>query len=327
MFCSAEASRSVITFFATAKPFRGHVGIIQRNALKSWTLLHPDAEVILFGDDEGASEACRELGLRHEPEVLRTNNGTKRLDFIFERAQELARHDTLCYANCDIILTHQFLAAQQRLQAWQPKYLMVGRRWDTDVAEPLNFSAADWQERIVERAKAEGIQRFYHNIDYFLFPRGLYREIPPLVIGRIWWDHWLVGKAHSLGVVVVDVSEVVCAVHQNHDYGYHPQGIEGVCQDKEARTNYQLATQDTKLGTIEDASFRLTQAGIVENLFYWLAPAKRRFREMSRKVRSVGRTRFWHPLLTLTRPIRHAFGLKRSSVPPRGRIRKHWMDQ
>jgi hypothetical protein len=317
----------VITLFSTAKPFCGHVEVIQRNALRSWKLLHPDAEVILFGDDEGASEVCRELDLRHEPEVLRTKSGAKRLDFIFGRAQELARHNTLSYVNCDIILTDQFLAAQQRLQLWRPKYLMVGRRWDTDITEPLDFSALDWEERIVDRAKAEGIQRFYHNIDYFLFPRGLYREIPALVIGRIWWDHWLVGKAQSVGAAVVDVSEVVCAVHQNHDYEYHPKGIEGVCQDEEALRNWQLARQDTRLATIEDAPFRLTREGIEENRFYWLAPAKRQFREVIRKLRSVGRTRLWHPLLTVTRPMRHAFGLKKSAAPPRGGQRKHWMDQ
>ena len=45
----------MLTFFTTAKPFRGHNAIIQRNALKSWTLLRPDVEVILFGDDEGAA--------------------------------------------------------------------------------------------------------------------------------------------------------------------------------------------------------------------------------------------------------------------------------
>jgi hypothetical protein len=46
----------MLTFFTTAKPFVGHSGIIQRNALRSWKLLDPDVEVILFGDEEGAAE-------------------------------------------------------------------------------------------------------------------------------------------------------------------------------------------------------------------------------------------------------------------------------
>ena len=34
----------MLTLFTTAKPFKGHSAIIQRNALKSWTLLDPDIE-------------------------------------------------------------------------------------------------------------------------------------------------------------------------------------------------------------------------------------------------------------------------------------------
>src|SRR5262249_19151083 len=65
----SAAGNHSCTFFATAKPFEGHSGIIQRNALKSWMLLHPNVEVILFGDDKGAAEIAAELGLRHVPFV------------------------------------------------------------------------------------------------------------------------------------------------------------------------------------------------------------------------------------------------------------------
>gem|GEM_PF-7001836 len=46
----------MLTLFTTAKPFEGHSGVIQRNTLKSWKLLHPDIEIILFGDDAGGAE-------------------------------------------------------------------------------------------------------------------------------------------------------------------------------------------------------------------------------------------------------------------------------
>lgn len=319
----------MLTLFSTPKAFRGHSDVIQRNALKSWKLLHPDVEVILFGDDEGTGEVCRELGLCHEPNVLRSKHGTKRLDSIFGRAQEIARHDVLSYVNCDIILPREFVAALQRLLVWRQKFLMVGCRWDTDITEPIDFSRPTWEKEIVARAHAEGIRRFYHAIDYFLFPRGLYAQIPPLVIGRIWWDHWLVGKAYASGAAVVDVSEVVCAVHQNHDYGYHPQGWTGVWQDEEAQRNYELASRETRLRTIEDATYRLTAWGVQANRLYWLAPAKRQCRHVSRKVRGTLRTKVWHPLLHLTRPIRHALGLKQDAVraPLRDNQRRHWMDQ
>ena len=98
----------MLTVFSTAKPFHGHSGIIQRNALKSWTLLHPNVEVILFGDEDGAAETCRDLGIRHEPQVRLNENGTKYLNYIFDRANEISRHGILCYANCDIMLGSDF---------------------------------------------------------------------------------------------------------------------------------------------------------------------------------------------------------------------------
>jgi hypothetical protein len=98
----------MLTFFTTAKPFRGHNGVIQRNALRSWTLLHPNVEVILFGEDEGTVGTAGELGIRHEPYTEKNESGSNRLDYMFLRAQEIARHEVLCYSNCDILLMQDF---------------------------------------------------------------------------------------------------------------------------------------------------------------------------------------------------------------------------
>ena len=108
---SAEEGLGLLTFFTTAKPFKGHDGVIQRNALKSWKLLHPDIEVIVFGDDLGAAEVCEEYGLRHEPEVERYNSKFPFANAMFTRAQQIARHDYICYSNCDIVLFGDFLKA------------------------------------------------------------------------------------------------------------------------------------------------------------------------------------------------------------------------
>lgn len=93
----------MITLFTTPTPFVGHIAVIHRNALQTWKCLHPDVGVILFGNDEGAAAVCRELGIRHVPEVRRNGDGTKYLASIFDQAQEIASHNVLCYANCDIL--------------------------------------------------------------------------------------------------------------------------------------------------------------------------------------------------------------------------------
>lgn len=298
----------MLTFFTTAKAFEGHSGVIQRNALTNWTLLHPDAEVILFGDDKGAAEIAGELGLRHVPSVERNEFGTKRLDSMFRQAQSLARHDVLCYINCDILLLPEFILALQRVQQAHDRFLMVGRRWDTDITEPLAFSNPGWRDALRQAALQHGAMQPGHTIDYFVFRRGLYKEMPALVIGRIWWDHWLVWKARQERADVVDVTSAAICVHQNHNYGYHPSGVKGVHTDAQAKRNLELAGNGKHLLTIDDATHILGRTRERVNWGRFWAPT---WRVLRPKV-----VPFWFAFLRVTRPLRKVLGLRRA-VPAR----------
>jgi hypothetical protein len=300
----------MLTFFTTAKPFRDHSGVIQRNAVKSWRSLHPEIEVILFGDDAGAAEICEEFGFRHEPRVERNEFGSKRLDYMFERAQALARHDFLCYVNCDILLLADFLGAFQRVRSRHPRFLMVGRRWDTRVTEPIRFEEPGAVERLRLLALETGTPRGPDCVDFFLFPRGLYSQMPPLVIGRVWWDHWLVWQAGRLGADVVDVSSCVLAIHQNHDYSYHPAGASGVWTDEQARRNFELAGGRWHLHTIADAKYALESNRERRNWFSFWPPYWRVLRPYCAP--------FWFAFLGVTRPLRRLLGLRRRprALPP-----------
>jgi len=306
----------MLTIFTTAKPFRGHTGVIQRNALQSWKALHLDIEIILFGDDPGAAEAAQELGLHHEPFVERNEFGTKRVDYLFARAQAIAQHEILCYINCDIILMQDFLRALARVRAIHREFLIVGRRWDTDITEPLPFDqyggqsvaqpAPHWEDELRRLALSRGRRRTAEWIDYFAFSRGLYEPDMPAFVLRVFWDNWLVWKALDSGLPVIDASRAVMAVHQNHDYSYHPQGKAGVWSGEEAGRNAQLAGGWRHLRTIADATELLHPQKLKPNVFRYLSAAKR-------YIRQAGRVLFydlWHPvwfvLLNLTRPLRRS---------------------
>jgi hypothetical protein len=278
----------MFTLFTTAKPFIGQIDTNQRNALKSWSLLHPDVEVILFGDDPGAAEAALELGIRHDPHVERNEAGSKRIDQIFDRAEEIARHDVLCYVNCDIILTSDFAGALARVRAAHQRFLMIGRRWDTDIAVPLDFEATDWEPKVLAQAHQANCRRSEWFIDYFAFSRGLYhKRIPPLVIGRVFWDNWLIWHARRSNTPVIDVSPVVHAVHQNHDYSYHSEGQHGVWNDQQALINLKQAGGWGHLRGIADATEILGPEGLRPNrkrhwqsVKHWAAALKRLVRRL-----------------------------------------------
>jgi hypothetical protein len=325
---------SMLTFFTTAKPFLGDNAMIQRNALKSWTLLHVDVEVILFGDDAGAAEAARELGIRHVPEVERvvfkagfantnpatrskagfasTNpatRGPKILRSFFDAAQRMARHEILCYANCDIIFTRDFLEAVCAVRAAYDRFLMVGRRWDTEIDRAVAFGRADWAKEVRALARQSARQCNSDWVDYFVFHRGLYLDqLPAFVIGRVVWDHWLVWKARSSGLPIVDASDGVMAIHQNHDYSYHPAGREGVWTDELAVRNQALAGSRWHLCSIDDATHLVGPSGVREN-------PRRRRQALRRWVHNF-RDTLRYGVLNWSRPLRHAIGLQKKRTGP-----------
>ena len=323
--------RKVLTFFTTAKPFRGRTGIIQRNALKSWTLLDSNVEVILFGDDEGAAEVALELGIRHEPHVQRNEYGSKRLDYMFATARTIARHDILCYVNCDIILMDDFCGALDRVRAAQSKFLMVGQRWDVDIHRPWDFTSSYWQVRLRSVVLSRGQQRPPEWIDYFAFTKGLYGStLPPFVVGRVYWDNWLVWRALNLGAVV-NASECVMAVHQNHDYSYHIQGKLGVWNDTESQANLRWAGGYKHLRTIHCAPLRLTHSRIAPNYSSHIVPyllaAKRLGAKSATGTLAFLQSHFWHPFLDFTRPIRHRVGIRQARIPAFWRRARHLLGE
>ncbi len=297
----------MLTFFTTAKPFRGHSRVIQRNALKSWKLLHAEVEVILFGDDEGSAEAAQELGLRHERHTEKNEFGSNRVDYMFSRAQDLGRHDVLCYANCDIILLPDFCRALEQVKSQLPRFLMIGRRWDADIPAPIDFSSTTWREETRGRALAANRQRDEWWIDYFAFSSGLFRrDFPPLAVGRPHWDNYTVWKALDSGSPVVDASVAVVAVHQNHDYSQHPRGREGIWQSEEARRNFELAGGWPHLRNIADATKLLRPEGVKPN-------SRRYWRNLQRHAAAI-RNGAWFLFLGVTRPMRRKIGLRTENL-------------
>jgi len=250
----------LLTLFALPKPFKGHTGIIQRNAITSWTHLKPLPEIILFGDEIGTLEMCNELGLQHIPDIKRNKCGTPLVSDLFEKAQQRTRYPMLCYVNADIILISDFMRAVLRVSQWDDPFLMVGQRWDVDIKEPWDFTRKDHEKELNLLIEKLGKLRPRTGIDYFVFPKGLYDFIPPFAIGRKIWDNWLVWYACHQKSILVDATKVITAVHQNHDYSNITFEFE------EEQYNYEMAGGMKKIFTIADAKYRFTVDGLKRNL-------------------------------------------------------------
>jgi hypothetical protein len=301
-----ENKKEMLTLFSTPKPFHGHSNVIQRNALKTWTLLHPDVEVILFGDEEGTTEVCRDMGIRQESHVRRNEHGTKYLNYIFDRANEIARHNILCYANCDIMLTSDFCAALELTAKAHSKFLMIGRRWDTNITELWDFHRADWERQLRSLALLKGKKNGPSWVDYFCFSRDLYYgKMPPFLIGRHGWDPWLTWFAFESRVPLVDASREVVAVHQNHDYSYLKQGAAALKGSAEAQYNRNLGKgSEWHYYAANAATERIINGRLRRNRLSWLGPIQRRV--------VTGFYSTWFSFLKVTRPLRDPLGLRRA---------------
>ena len=246
---------SLITIFITPKGFdRDHVALIQRNAIRSWKALGDDVDILLIGDDPGVEENAEALGVRFIKEVKRNSSGTPMLDDIFRLARENSDSPLLAYVNADIILKKDFVEIPRRIMRNEKNFLLVGQRWDLDVRTELDFSPG-WEAGFDQDLKARGRRHPAGGSDYFIYPREIFREIPAFAIGRSGWDNWMFYEARYKGWKLINCSEAIDIIHQDHDYAHLPNGLPHYRQPESAE-NIKAAGGKRTIFTLLDCNYK-----------------------------------------------------------------------
>jgi hypothetical protein len=246
----------LITLFSSPKPFTNpHIATIQRNAIKSWTLL-PDVEILLIGEEHGLVEVAKEFGVKHLPDVKRNESGTPLISSMFELAREHGAGELLCIINADMLLMSDFVKAAKQAAKLKEKFVLLSQRWDMDISQPIQFSER-WENHFREDIESEGRLHKPTGSDFFLFPKTCYQDIPDFAIGRAGWDNWMIYKARMEKYPVIDCTPSMMIVHQNHDYT-HLAGAKPHYDHPESRVNTQLAGGHAAIRyTILDATHQL----------------------------------------------------------------------
>lgn len=269
----------VLTVFSIPKAFTRHVGVIQRNAVRSWVALGEEVQVVLVGDDSGVAEAARDLGVGHVSAVARSELGTPRIDDAFAGVDRIAEHSLRCFVNADVVLLDDFLPAVAAVRAAFQRFLVIGETRDLALVDEGELRSEGARAELRRRALGEGRSRGATAIDYFVFPAGLFDPMPPFVVGRARFDNWLVWRARRRGSVV-DATRAVVAVHQSHDYAHVSGGLEEAHFGGEAIRNEALALEDGGIYTIFDASHRMR----ADRSIYRYPGSTLRAREQARKL-------------------------------------------
>lgn len=257
----------MVTLFTSTRAFRGHFGVIQRNALHSWTLLRPRPEILLFGNEDGTAEVSKEFGLRHLPEIATNEFGTPLVSEMLHIARREAEYPLVCYVDADNILTSRFQAGISEAMKWLDgrEFLLVGRRWNVFLNDPWDFTRPDWERRFQEYARAHGHRAGAGAMEYHLFPREIKWGMPPFAAGRAPWDAWLLYNAHQRGFLTVDASALITVYHQQHSSS-HWREIGGAklhrVRTEEFRANQRLRGSYTRQYNLYDARWVLTDTGL-----------------------------------------------------------------
>lgn len=237
----------------------GHINVIQRNAIQSWLSLRPACEIILFGDDDGVKETAEEFNVLHVPDIEKNEFGTPLLSSAFNSVQKLAKNNLLMYANADVIFFQDLIEAIQRIH--KPSFLLCGRRWDLDIKDEIDFEGNGWAGELLEKVKNEGKLHGLSGMDYFIFPRNLV-NMPAFAVGRPGWDTWLIYNMRSRRTPVINATDAITVIHQNHDFSHSKFGEKKRVGGPEWQRNIQIAGGLTNMLTLRDADWVLDENGL-----------------------------------------------------------------
>lgn len=246
----------MITIFTIPKPFLGCNRVIQRNAIQSWQQSVDNCEIILFGDDDGVKETAEEFGLKWMGNVEKTDFGTPLLNSVFEIAQEKSKYNTLSYVNADIIFFPGIVNAIKKVKF--PHFLICGRRWDLDILHEIDFTNKKWDNLLHTMLISQGKKHGLSGMDYFIFPKKTI-TMPAFAVGRQGWDTWLIYSMRSKKIPVIDASDSVLIVHQNHDYSHSRFGTKKRVGGPELDYNIKIAGGFSNMLTLRDADWQLTK--------------------------------------------------------------------
>ena len=215
----------LLTLFSTPKPFTDpHIAMIQKNAIQSWKQLGEEVEIVLVGEGLGVKEIARELKVRFIPEVRRNEQGTPLVSSIFEQARLVNSSPLLGFINSDIIIFPEILDSCKKAVEQVDKFVLAGQRCDLKVEHALKFRNG-WEKELKVDIANRGRRHSPAGSDYFIFPRACFANIPDFAIGRAGWDNWMIYKARWEHWKMIDSSEEINIIHQDHDYRHLPKGI------------------------------------------------------------------------------------------------------
>ena len=242
----------MITFFTIPRPFIGHFDVIQCNAIDSWLRLDPCPQIILLACKGEMGEVAREFSVEIY-DVARID-GVPLVNEAISKAMALAKYSILAFVNADNIFLDDLMPVVKSVMMRLDKFVIIGRRWNLDLRESITFNDG-WQDRLRADLVKRGVHHGTVGIDYLIFRGNLWPHMPPFLVGRDFYDNWMVREAVKGEIPVVDVTETVVMIHENHP-------VKPGVRNDEVEHNRRMAGLEQKW-TIKNATWRFVNGELV----------------------------------------------------------------
>lgn len=252
-----------IAILSSPRPFVGEFNRIQTNSIKSWLSLDSNIDIFLIDDEQST---CRSLltdpyysTISILPPLAFSPWGTPLIDGPINKLLSSKKYTHVCFVNTDIVLDNRFVDLISFLTRCPfTSYICMGQRHNIDISFTLTYESAS------DRPNPNPwiLPRSLHpptGMDYWIMPCSTSLVFPPFISGRPGMDSWLAWYHVSNRLPLIDATNFLQVLHQNHPY---PAKQFQYYKD-EADFNLSVAGGYSNMLSLRFASHRINSAGAV----------------------------------------------------------------
>jgi len=259
----------MFTIFTFPRPFQSPFNTPQLNAINSWKKIHKDIEIYLINDE---LNTAKEFAIKNEIKCIDgkfSKYGSPLLKDAIQSINSVAKNDVILFINTDIIYLDGIKRTMDIVLNNFDKYFIVGRRVDYDIDYKISFSDEDYKKKLITMHE-NGDMHGLSGLDYWIFPKNTFNEIPDFVIGKPGYDNWLLAESKRKSIPVIDASNTIRILHQNHYYPQKKSDSYKIEYDENLKKAGNLLGSLRNSDFVVDSSFLLKKPNIFYQFFDYL---------------------------------------------------------
>lgn len=203
-----------LIFITSCKPLNNEdITIMQKNSIRSWSRLPIDKKILVFNKNQSVIDMCEDLDV----EVVSDYDHSSYSDIptwvsMKNIASEHAENgDVIVWVNSDVMFDETLLNTINTVNESINDFVLVGQKYDWH-----NFTLLDTipNFNLFENLSVHSEWA----IDYFIFKKHVFLDVPKFFIARMRFDNFLMDKAIKEHTAI-DCSETIFCIHHRHDYG------------------------------------------------------------------------------------------------------------